>query len=575
MGLEAARAELEGILHTVRRGAAKRLLLMGWRQEFTDKARLPLLLFLGAVGFVFVIVCCNIANLMLARSTARGREILIRSSLGASRSRIARQILTECMFLSVLGGFIGFAMAFWGKDLLQFVWSEDLAPVPFIPVDHRVLGFVLLLSIIAGLVFGMAPILATYRMRFSERLNGGSYAGSRPVQQIGRLLVTLEVALALVLLIGAGLLLKSLILLQGTNPGYRPEQILSLTVDLTPARYPVPRRQSEFFQAAVAKISVLPSVESVAASTSIPLGLMTISASGLEIEGSKTEERPLGDRPLYLFAAVSSGYFRILGIPLLRGRVLDENDRESAPAVAVISNAFAHQYFPNQDPLGCRVRTAFPRGEWVTVVGVVGDVHAWGLDGEVRPQLYRSYLQWTVPHMSLLVRSSSDSTRLVHDIRACIASIDPNQPIFDVKSMEERLSRSMLTPRVNLGLLGTFALTAVLLACMGIYGIVSHLVSRRTNEIGIRMALGARSGDVLQMVVSQSMRMCGLGILIGVAGALYVTRYISSLLYQTKPIDLPIFIALALLLVIIAFFASFLPARKAARVDPMKALRYE
>jgi putative ABC transport system permease protein len=386
--------------------------------------------------------------------------------------------------------------------------------------------------------------------------------------------VVSEVALALVLLVGAGLLLKTYMRLRGIDPGFKPGNILSLAIHLATSKYPDPKVQSAFFEQVGERIQALAGVEAVGMTSCLPLGGNSITVTGISIEGRAADPDDSFNRRIS-FAVVNPDYFRAMKIPLLRGRFFRYSDRRGAPAVALVSESFARRYFPNEDPAGRRIKTPFQENEWLTLVGVVGDVRQSGPEGEVVPQIYQCYLQAGTPYMSLAVRTNGDAMKLADAVRSQIAAVDRDQPPHDIMPMERRLSESINYRRVNMLLLGTFAALALLLASMGIYGVIAFAVTQRTHEIGIRMALGATPWDVVRIVVSETMILCASGVLIGIAAAVAVTRFMGGLIFGISATDLPTFAIVPFVMVSVVLAAGYLPSRRAARVDPILALRHE
>ncbi len=564
---EQARAELDTILQsTARKGTKRRATVTPWHEDITAGAKLPLAVFLVAVGFVLFIACVNVANLMLSRASVREAEMAVRMALGAGKERILRQLLTESTLISLLGAILGFAVAAWGKDLLVAFISTTLPTLEPIRLDYRVLGFNLGLALLTGVAFGFAPGLLASRVSLNESLKeaGRRAAEGRPAHHLRNLLVVFEVALAMVLLIGAGLLFRSFLRLREMDTGFKPGRILSLSVNLTPSKYAKPGDQAEFFQHAIDRIRSLPSVESIAAGSSLPSDAGDL-FRGLTIEG---RAQPVDAR----YRAISPDYFRTLGIPLLRGRYFADSDQEGRPSVAAVNESFAREFFPDEDCLGRRIGGTPGKNDWTTIVGVVGDVRPWS-EGESSPELYWPYLQAGGLHMDLAVRTRGNPKSLVKEVRDQIASIDKGQPPYDVTTLEERRAL-YLTPRsVNMLLLGAFAGLALVLGSIGIYGVISYSVSQRTHEIGIRIALGAERGDVLSLVVRQGLLPALPGELAGLVAALALNRVISSMVFQVATTDLLTYAGVSVVWTAVALLACYLPARRATNVDPTVALR--
>jgi putative ABC transport system permease protein len=516
---------------------------------------------------VLLIACVNVANLLLARAAVREREIVVRRALGAGKLRILRQLLTESVLMALLGGAAGLALAIWGKDLLVAFISANLPTMDPIAIDHRVLGFNLGLALITGLAFGLAPALQASRIQLNESLMEGGRGATEghTGRRLRNLLVVSEIALAMVLLIGAGLLLRSFLRLRGVDPGFRTDHTLCLTIDLTPAKYPKPQDQARFFKRVIEQLNILAGVQSVGASSSLDF----YGSSGGTISGVQVEGRP---EPFDTgWTTVSADYFRTMGIPLLNGRSFSESDREGMPGVIIVNETFARRFFPNADCLGKRVKVH----DWRTIVGVVGDVRGYGVTRETTPTIYCSYLQDGQSHMRLLVRTSGDPIRWAAAVRSQIASVDKDQPPHGLMTLEQGLAEYFQPRRVTMFLLGVFAALALVLASIGIYGVLSYSVTQRTHEIGVRVALGALESDIMRSVLGQGIILTMAGILAGLAGTLGLTRFIRSLLYGVEETDVVTFGGISLLLLVVSTTACYLPARRATKVDPMVALRHE
>jgi putative ABC transport system permease protein len=567
---EQAHAELDTILQsTLRKGTKRRAVVAPWHEDVTGKAKLPLLVFLAAVGFVLLIACVNVANLTLSRSAARQKEMALRLALGAGRARVLRQLLTESVLLAILGGAFGMLLALWGKDLLVAFISPNLPTLDPIHLDVRVLAFNLGLAVLTGLAFGLAPALEASKVPLNESLKeaGRTTTESRTGHPLRKLLVVFEVALAMVLLIGAGLLFRSFLRLRGMDTGFRSDRILSLSIDLTTSKYPTPRDQAAFFREVIEKIRGLRQVESVAAGNSLPSETAGASATGVAIEG-----RP--ETANIVFRTVSSDYFRTLGIPLLQGRYFTDADREGSPSVAIVNESFARLYFREGNCLGRRVEDWDRKNAWTTIVGVVADVRPW-LETEVSPEMYLSYLQAGEPRMDIAVRTLGHPHSLAAEVRSQIASVDRDQPPYALMTLEELRAKWLVPSRVNMLMLGSFAALALILGCVGIFGVVSYAVSRRTHEIGVRMALGASPHDVLRLVVGHEMLLTVAGVGVGLAGALALNKVMSSLVFRVATTDPLTYAGVSVVWILVALLACYLPARRAMQVDPLVALRYE
>ncbi|HLL16108.1 MAG TPA: ABC transporter permease [Pyrinomonadaceae bacterium] len=552
-----------------------RVAVLSLHEQVVGKSRLAILILLGAVGFVLLIACANVANLLLARATARQKEIAIRIALGATRRRVVRQLLTESVLLALVGGVLGIWLAMWGVDLLVAFSPGNLPRPAEIGIDNRVLGYTFFVSFLTGVLFGLIPALQSSHPDFNEALKDGGRSGSTsPRRQRARsLLVVSEVALALVLLISAGLLLKSFVGLQNVQPGFSPDNILTVEIGLPEQKYADDKQIADFYRQLIARVKSLPGAEAVGAVSHLPL------SGAEEIDGFSIEGRPEVESELTSadFRVIAPDYFRAMRIPILRGRHFDERDRLDAPPVMVIDETFARRFFPGEDPLGKRIDedgSHTPRS-FFTVVGVVGSVRHTGLSAEARPTMYLSYEQSGWQNMTLTIRAPGDPTNLSAAVRREVLAVDKDQPVTKISTMAETFARAVAPQRFNMLLLGFFAAVAMILATVGIYGVIAYTVSQRSRELGIRIALGASRGDILKLVVGQAMLMTLIGVVVGLAGALALTRLMSGLLYGVSATDPLIFISISLLLAFVALFASYIPARRAMKVDPITALHYE
>jgi putative ABC transport system permease protein len=580
VNLEQAWAEMTSIAGRLEqqyhdKNAGRGLNLVPLHEALTGNLRRALLVLLAAVGFVLLIACANVANLQLARAASRGREMAIRAALGAGRGRILRQLLTESLMIAALGGAIGLLLAAWGVDLLAAAMPEDIPRAGGIGLDARVLGFTAAITLGAGLAFGLAPALQSSKGDLTASLKeGGRGAGAGAGHSRMRgLLVVTEVALSLVLLVGAGLLLKSFRHLLDVPPGFDPNGVLTATVALPSGAYREEARQSAFFEQALNRIAALPGVAAAGVVDPMPLG-GSAAMNGFSVEGRPPQSA--GERPATNSRIISADYLKAMGIPLLRGRALSERDNAAAPRTMLINESFARRYFPNENPLGQRLRLTIAPNFVAEVVGVAGDVKHRGLDREAGPEAYVSYLQVPAPIMSLVVRAAAgDPLNLAASVRQAVEQVDKDQPLADVKPMTAWLDESVARQRFNMLLLAVFAAVALLLAAIGIYGVVSYSVTERTREIGIRVALGAQRADVLRLVVRQGLALTLAGVACGVAGAFGLTRLMAGLLFSVTPTDPLTYVGVAALLVSVALLACWIPARRATKVDPMIALRCE
>ena len=581
VSVEQAQAEMDTIMRRLEqeyqdtnrdRGA----LVIPAQEEYFSDIRPTLLVLLGAVGFVLLIACANVANLLLARAASRQKEIAIRTALGAGRWRLVRQLLTESVLLALLGGAVGLLFAVWGVDFLAAMNPVELPTFVRIRVDAWALGFTLLISLLVGVVFGLAPALQASRPDLNETLKEGgrSSSGGAGRQRLRGALVVAEVALALVLLVGAGLMLKSFQRLQTFDPGFRADNLLTMWVSLPTQRYNNQAR-AIFSQQLLERLAALPGAQSAALASDFPLSGSS-SATNIILEGA-ADERAGGESVRIYRHSVSPGFFNTLGISLLRGRDFNAQDTQGAQPVAIISEAMARRYWPEGDAMGQRFRTGGDNDPWVSIVGIVGNAKHRRLINErnTDPDIYYAFAQAPTRDIGIVIRSATDAASLTTALRREAQSLDANLPLYDIQPMAQRLAAQTAGMRFSAWLLGIFAAMALLLAAAGIYGVMSYSVTQRTHEIAIRMALGARAADVLRMVVGQGMRLVLLGVGICLAAAFALTRLMRSLLYEVSATDPLVFILIALLLTGIALIASYIPARRATKVDPMEALRYE
>ncbi|HEX9424746.1 MAG TPA: ABC transporter permease [Pyrinomonadaceae bacterium] len=543
-------------------------------QEQTVKEIRPgLLVLFGAVAFLLLIACANIANLLLARAASRKKEIAIRTALGASRLRVLRLLLTESLMLSLAGGGIGFLLALWGTDALMALEPDNIPRLNEVGVDARVFLFTIAVSIVTGIVFGLVPGMRAAKPDLNEALKEGSRGsmGSAASKRTLGVLVALEVALSLVLLVGAGLMIKSFIRLQQANLGFNPENVLAVNLTLPESRYPEERQQASFFQEALTRLQSVSGVQSAGATTSLPLTL-SVNGSDFRIEGHPEPEA--GKELIINMSSVSAGYFHTLGVPLLKGRDFSDRDNKDASEAAIINNDLARTYFPNQDPIGKRIKFTDTES-WISIVGVTGDVKQLGQDIGVKPEIYFPYLQVPASSMTVVVRTANEPLSLTGAVKTEIQIIDKDLPIDDAKTMQQLLANSKSGRRFNLILLTGFALVALVLAMVGIYGVMSYTVAQRTHEIGIRVAVGAQSRDVFRMVIGQGMMLAMIGVACGLVGAFLLTRLMTSMLFGVEPTDPATFATIAVLLTAVALVACYIPSRRATKVDPLVALRYE
>lgn len=548
--------------------------LYKFHEQVVGGMRTALVILLAAVALVLLIACANLTTMLLARAGAREREFAIRVALGAGPARLLRQMLTESVLLALLGGFAGVLLSIWGLDLLRALGSKTVPRIAEANLDLRVLLVTLVASVVTGILFGLVPAIASAKPELTEALKEGgrgSTTGTRR-NRVRNALVISEVALALVLLVAASLLLKSFIRLQNVGPGFDPRNVLTMEVSLPLAKYPRGKPVGDFYAETIRRVEALPGVEAVALASILPLSGNN-SDSSFAIEGrDPTQEKVYPDEEI---RSVSSNYFKVLKVPLLQGRFFDERDNADAPRVAIINQAFAKKWFPNQEPVGKKITFDDPRKpdpKWVTIVGLVGDMRHRGLDVEAKPEYYLPHPQNAYRGMILATRSKQDPRSLSDSIRREIRRLDPELPAANVRTLENVASDSIAPRRLSVVLIGVFAAVALLLASVGIYGVMSFLVVQRTHEIGVRMALGAQRNDVLRLVVGHGMRLVLAGSVLGLIMALMSTRALRAMLYRVGAFDLTTFVGVTIALAFVALLASYIPALRATRADPMIAL---
>lgn len=547
------------------------LRLIPLREILVGGSRTMLFILFGAVGFVLLIACANVANLLLVRAAARQKEIAMRTALGASRLRIIRQMITESLLLAIFGGALGALLAVAGVKLLVSLGEDNIPRTANVKIDATVLAFTLLISLATGLLFGLAPAIRTMKENLVDALKDGIRGGSEATvkNRTRSLLVVFESAIAVMLLIAAGLLIRSLVALQNVDPGFDPNNVLTLRVDLPRQKYNTPEKASNFFEQLETRVAGLPGVEAVGLITDLPL-----SGEARDMP-YRVEGRPAtSDIAFVDFRRVNKNYFSAMRIPLRRGRNFTEQEVRQSDKAIVVSQAFVDSVFPNEEALGKRlIIWSGIRNEPYEIIGIVGDTRYQSLQGEPSATMYVPTRE--LLFVNLVIRTQGEPLSLVGGVRKEVNALDPDQPIAAIRPMTEWVAMSAAGARYRTTLLGLFALLAMILAATGIYGVMSYSVAQRTQEIGVRMALGARPLDVLKLVVRQGMMLVLIGVIVGLAGALALTRVMSSLLFGVTERDPITFVAVAALLIVVAFISCFVPAHRATRVDPLIALRCE
>jgi putative ABC transport system permease protein len=548
------------------------------QEHIVGDVRPMLVVLLGAVAFVLLIACANVANLLLARAAARQREMAIRGALGASRSRVVRLLLTESVLLAVVGGAVGLLLAIWSLDLLVSLKPANLPRLAEIGVNRTVFLFTLAVSVVTGLLFGVAPALQVSKMDLNEGLKESSRGGTDSPRRhrMRALLVVSEVALSLVLLVGAGLMIRSFSRLLAVDPGFKADHVLTAFVSLPASKYPKREEQTAFFDRLLERLRNVSGVSAAGLVTDIPL--YGGSSTGFDVEG-RPPAAP-GQRAMTDYRLTSPDYFAAMGMKLVKGRAFSRYDNETGPGVVIINETLAAHFFAGEDPIGKRLDLSGDPKDLREIVGVVADVRNYGVDAEVKPEVYvpflqsaPEYLSGVVSALTIVVRSAIEPASLGAALREQVQALDKDQPVSEIKTMEWYLADSMAQRRFNMFLLGAFAGLALVLAAVGIYGVIAYTVTQRTHEMGIRIALGAKGGDILRLVFVNAMTTTLTGIALGLGAAFALTRLLRSLLYQVSPTDPIVFAAIPLLLVSVAVIATYLPARRAMKVDPITALR--
>jgi putative ABC transport system permease protein len=551
--------------------------IVSLQEQYAGDIKPTLLALLGAVGFVLLIACANVANLLLARAAARQKEIAVRTALGARRGRIVRQLLTESVLLALIGGALGLLLALWSANLLVALFPNNVANlnipvVEEIPINGRVLGFSLLVSLLTGVIFGLAPAWQASKPDLSRTLkeSGANMTAGVSGRRMRGLLVVSEMALAVLLLIGAGLMVKSFWRLLQGDLGLDPKNVLTMQVLLAPQKYGGAQQRRAFLQDVMRRIENLPGVEQAGATNFLPLtgfwGNVSFSIEGRP--APRPNEEPSADNRV-----VTERYFRTMGIRLLRGREFDERDNESAPPVAIVNETMARRYWPNEDPIGARINLG--QGNRAEIIGVVSDVKSFGLEERTHPDIYRPYAQAPFRLIAFAVRAGGDPLSLVAAVKNAVYAVDNDQPVFKVITMENLAAESITLRRVSMLLAGGLSALALVLAAIGIYGVMSYTISQQRREIGLRLALGAQASDVLRLVIGQGMKPALFGMIVGLLASFALTRLIKGLLFGVSATDPAIFVVISILLGVVALVACWIPARRAMKVDPMDALRCE
>jgi putative ABC transport system permease protein len=554
------------------------VLLVPLLEQEVGDIKTALWVLMASVGLVLLIACANVANLLLVRASAREREIAVRQALGISRARLIRQLLTESAILGLMGGIAGLALAYWALRGIIALSATSFPRVADARMDPRVLGFTVLVSLATGILFGLAPVFHASRQDAHDALKEGGRSGTAGTgsRRLRSALVVAEVALSLTLLVGSGLLIRSFLQLEDVDAGFRPDGVLTMRVALPEQKYAKPEQARAFFHELLRRVRALPGVDAAGGVTGLPLsgtgwsGTTTVDTHEVPVDQTTPEA---DQRPVF------PGYFKAMGIHLLRGRYFDDRDNEKGAPAAIVDETLAKTYWPNENPIGKRIREGGRRSNrpWRTIVGVVEHVRYRTLESPSRVEIYWPYDQtnFALDTMSLAIHTSADPRTLAHAVERQVQALDAEQPVYHIRTMHELMAESVARRRLSMFLLSIFAGIALLLAAVGIYGIMSYTVAQRAHEVGIRMALGARAADVVRLVLGQSLWLAAAGIAAGLIGSLALTRFVSTLLFHVSATDPVTFVSVGLLLALVAMAASFVPAWRAARADPLDALRDE
>jgi len=548
----------------------QKISVRGLQEQTVANFRIALLVLMAAVGFVLLIACANVASLLLSRALGRKKEIAVRAALGANRAALIRQLIVESLLLAAVSGVFGIFLSQWGTRVLSSLTLQTLPRMAGVHIDFAVLAFAIAISLGSGVLFGLVPALQLSKPDLNTVLRdeGRGSTGSHGRHRTGNLFVIVQVALSMVLLVGSGLMIRSFARLQTVDLGFDPAHVLTMRIALPPTKYETPQQQIAFYNRLLNAVQAVPGLQAAAVSSALPLNTSRISPALPEGQPAV----PFGQRPILNIQTISPDYAKVLHVPLLRGREFTNHDDAQAPGVAMVNQTLVRRFWPNDNPIGRHILLG-QRQQPVEVIGVFGDLKNATLGDGAAPEVMLPFPQLPWPLLNLSIRTAGDPHSLISAIRREVGLVDEDQPLTNVQTMEEVVGSASAQPRFTMLLLAVFSATALILAIVGIYGVIAYSVAQRTAELGIRMALGADQGDVLKLVVGHGLRLTVTGIAIGLAGALALTRLMSSLLYQTSATDPIAFVASALLFTVIAMLASYLPARRATRIDPTQALR--